>query len=391
MSRLPLIVLRIAMSAILGVLLSACGAPEGAEGLHGFPPAEVSVVTVQPHDVPLVFEHTGQISGSREVEIRARVNGILLKRHFEEGRRVKQGELLYTIDAAPFAAAAARAEADLAAANARAEQAARSRTRLAPLHEARAISQKEYDDAVSAELVAKAEAKAAKARLDEANLQLSYTRIESPIDGVAGRSLKSEGSLISGPDVLLTNITQVNPIYVNFGISENEHLKLRQEVEQGRVVLPRGGLFDVVLKLADGSLYEKRGRLTFSDVRLSPETGTSEARADVPNPKGELRPGQFVRVILHGARRPKAMTVPTRAVLEGPQGKFVYVVNNENNVEPRPVQVGDWSGDNWVVHSGLQAGDRVIVDNLMKIGPGAPVIVAAPASDAATTSTNKPN
>jgi membrane fusion protein (multidrug efflux system) len=191
---------------------------------------------------------------------------------------------------------------------------------------------------------------------------------------VASRSLRSEGSLVSGPEVLLTTVSQVDPIWVNFGIPDNETGRLEKEVQAGRLKLPR--VFQVELRLADGSIHPVKGKLEFTDVRVSPATGTREARAELPNADGALSPGQFVRVILHGALRPAALLVPQRAVLEGPQGKFVYVVNEKSQAEPRPVRVAEWSGENWVIESGLKGGERVIVDGLMKLGPGAPVRLA---------------
>src|SRR4051812_34343232 len=184
------------------------------------PPAQVSVLTVEAKTLPATFEYTGQTLGSREVEVRARVTGILLKRNFTEGGVVKEGQSLFTIDPAPFTAAAARAEADVAGASARLEQARKNAGRLKPLFAENAVSQKEFDDATSAEAVADADLKAARARLTEANLNLLYTKVESPITGVAGRAQRSEGSLISGPDVLLTSVTQIDPIWVSFGISD---------------------------------------------------------------------------------------------------------------------------------------------------------------------------
>lgn len=369
--------------SLLALLVAACSPSNGSEkkGGHpgmGMPPPEVSVVTVAPQSLPLVFEYPGQTAGSREAEVRARVAGILLKRNFEEGKPVRQGQSLYTLDPAPFEAALARAEADVAAAEARLEQAKRNAARLKPLYAEKAVSQKDYDDAVSAEAIGAADVKAARARRTEARLNLGYTKVESPVSGIASRSLQSEGTLVSGPAMLLTSVIQVDPIWVNFGIPDNEQAQLQREVQEGRVALPQGGNFQVVLRLADGTLYETAGRLNFSDVRVSAATGTREARAELPNPKGQMRPGEFVRVILRGATRPDAITVPQRAVLEGPQGKFVYVVNDKSAAEPRPVELGDWSGDFWIVNRGLKAGDRVIVDGLMKLGPGAPVRVAEP-------------
>ena len=372
-----------ALAALLAaVAFAGCG-PSGGEGKGGhggpgggMPPAEVTVLAVVAQPLPVSYEYVGHTAGSREVEVRARVTGILQSRNFQEGAPVKKGQSLYAIDAAPFQAVVARAEADVAAADARRDQAARNAARMKPLYADKAVSQKEFDDAASAEAIAVADVKAARARLQEARLNLEYTRVESPLSGIAGRSMQSEGTLVSGPQVLLTNVTQVDPIWVNFGISDNEQARLRKEVDAGRLKLPGNGSFEVTLQLADGAQYSKTGRLNFFDVRITPNTGTQEARAELPNPDGVLRPGQFVRVILKGATRPNAVKVPQRAVLEGPQGKFVYVVNDQSKVEIRPIEAGEWAGDAWVITSGLKAGERVILDGVLKLGPGAPVKIA---------------
>jgi membrane fusion protein (multidrug efflux system) len=342
----------------------------------GMPPPEVTTMTVAPKAVPVSFEYVGQTAGSREVEVRARVTGILLKRNFDEGGPVKQGQSLFTIDPAPFEAAVTRAQADVAAAEARLEQARRNVARFKPLYAEKAVSQKDYDDAVSAEQIGAADAKAAKARLHEAQLNLGYTKVEAPVSGVASKANRSEGSLVSGPDVLLTTVVQLNPIWVNFGVSDNEQARLQKEIQSGRLAMPKDGKFEVSLVLADGSQYNHAGKLNFTDVRISASTGTRESRAELPNPEGTIRPGQFVRVVLNGASYPNAVTVPQRAVLEGPQGKFVYLVNEKSAAEPRPVQAGEWSGDQWIITSGLKEGERVIVDGVLKLGPGAPVRVA---------------
>ncbi len=368
--------------------LSACK-PAASQPPGGMPPPEVSVVMVTPKNIPAIFEYTGQTVGSREVEVRARVTGILQKRNYREGAAVAAGQSLFTIDPAPFQAALARAEADVASAEARALQAQRNAARLKPLFEAKAVSQKDYDEAISNEAVAAADVKSARARLTEAELNMRYSRVESPIDGIAGRAQRSEGNYVSGPDVLLTTVSQINPIQVLFGIPDEERQKLNHEVEAKRLILPKQGRFDVALKLAEGDLYPQTGKLDFSDVRISSNTGTSEARAELPNPKGALRPGQFVRVILKGAQRPNAIVVPQRAVLEGPKGKFVYVVNAEGKAEPRPVTLGDWQDENWIVTAGVAPGDKVIVDGVMKIGPGAPVR-AVDANAAPANAANKP-
>jgi membrane fusion protein (multidrug efflux system) len=274
----------------------------------------------------------------------------------------------------------------LAVAEARLAQAKREAARLRPVLESKAISQKELDDAVSAEQVAEAEVKSARARLNEARLNLDYTRVESPITGTTSRSVASEGTLVSGPSVLLTTVTQTDPMYVIFGIPDRERLAMRRDIEAGRLKIPDGGRFQVTVKLADGSLYAKPGVLNFADVRVNAQTGTSEARAEIANPGGLLRPGEFARVVLAGAVRPGAIVIPQRAVLESPKGKFAYVVNAESKAEPRPLEVGDWTSDGWIINAGLKPGDRVIVDGVMKIGPGAPVKIAddaaAPAAPA---------
>jgi len=344
------------------------------------PPVPVSVIAVEPKSLPANFEYTGQTLGSREVEVRARVTGILQSRNFVEGGLVSKGQSLYTIDPAPFAAAVLRAEADVAGAEARLAQARKNAARLKPLYADNAVSQKEYDDAASAEAIGDADLKAAQARLTEARLDLLYTKVEAPISGIAGRSLRSEGTLVSGADVLLTSVTQIDPIWVSFGVPDNDQLRINSELAAGRLELPKGGGYEVSLKLADGTVYSQPGRINFSDVRVSGATGTTDTRAEIPNPKGVLRAGQFVRVTLKGAVRPNAVVLPQRAVLEGPQGKFVYVVGAGSKAEPRPVQVGEWTGDDWIIQSGLKAGDRVIVDGVARIfAPGTPVQEAEPA------------
>jgi len=370
----------------IAVVVAACspsnGSEKGGKGhgpMGGMPPSEVTVTTATKQALPVTWEYVGQTAGSREVEVRARVTGILMSRNFKEGERVKKGQSLFTIDPKPFEAALARAEADVVAAEARYDQAKRNAARLRPLYAEKAVSQKEHDDAVSAEAIGAADVNAAKARLTEARLNLAYTKVESPLSGITTRALPSEGTLVSGPSVLLTSVVQVDPIWVNFGIPDNEQARIQKDAQSGSLKLPRN--FEVELRLADGSVYPRAGKLDFADVRVSTQTGTREARAEVPNPDGYLRPGQFVRVVLKGATIPNAVTVPQRAVLEGPQGKFVYVVDEKSTAQPRPVEAGQWSGDQWIISSGLEGGERVIVDGVMKIGPGAPVKVAEPKTE----------
>jgi membrane fusion protein (multidrug efflux system) len=368
---------------LAGVLATGLLGCSNEAGSAATPPSpEVVVVTVQPRDLPVAYEYVGQISGVREVEVRPRISGILERWNYTEGAPVKAGDSLFTIDPEPFRVELAKAEAALASAEASLSQASRNSARLKPLWEAKAVSQRQYDDAVSEEEVAAANVAAAKASVAQARLNLSYTRVEAPISGITGRALKSEGSLVEGEKTLLTTLSQIDPIHVIFSFTEAEHLKFTRSVAEGRLTLPGDGKFDVKLKLADGSEYDHAGKVDFTDVRVNPDTGTIEARAVIPNPNHLLRPGQFVRVRLSGAHHPGAIAIPQRAVLEGPNTKIVMTVNPQGMVEPRPVQVGDWSGEDWIITGGLHPGDKVVVDGVVKARPGSPVRVAeAPSED----------
>ena len=364
-------------AAISMLLIAACGkSPSGGPPPGAMPPPEVTAMTVQPRDVPVSYEYPGQVAGVREVEVRARVSGILEKWNFTEGSRVSAGQSLFLIDPAPFTAALARAEADLANAVARLDQANRNYERLKPLWEAKVVTQREFDDAGSTVLVAVATEKAARASVTEARLNLAYTRVEAPISGISSRAMKSEGSLVEAQQTLLTTISQIDTVHVIFNFSEAEHLKFTRAVGDGSLRLPKDGRFDVTVKLADGADYPNSGKVNFTDVRVDPATGTIEARGLMPNPQHLLRPGQFVRVRLSGGIRPGAIAIPQRAVLEGPGSKIVLTVNDKGIVEPRPIQVGDWSGEDWIILGGLQAGDQVIIDGVVKARPGSPVKVS---------------
>ncbi|HXV12195.1 MAG TPA: efflux RND transporter periplasmic adaptor subunit [Burkholderiales bacterium] len=388
--RATFVIARSSACIALALAVAACK-PSGGQPAGGFPPPVVAVATVETRDIPVTYEYVAQTEGSREVEVRARVTGILQKRNFVEGALVKQGQSLFTIDPAPFRVALERAEGELAVAEARLAQAQREADRLKPVIESRAVSRKELDDAISAAEIAEAEVRSARARVSEAKLNVEYTRVEAPISGISSRANVSEGTLVSGPNVLLASVTQTDPIYVIFGIPDRDYLAMRRDSAAGRLRLPQEDRFRARVRLADGTVYAQSGMLNFRDVRVNSRTGTSEARAVLPNPQGSLRAGEFVRVILDGAVRPAAVVVPLRSVLEGPQGKFVYVVNAESKAEPRPVEVGEWTAEGWVIHKGLQPGERVIVDGVMKLGPGSPVKVASDASDPGTPADKKPS
>ena len=368
------------MAIALAALIAGCGEPAAQDGPHQPPPPEVSVVTLQARDVPVAYEYAGRTEGAREVEVRPRVTGILLKWNYTEGARVAAGQSLFTIDPAPFQAVLARAEADLARTQARLAQAEREVARVQSLIRENFVSQKALDDATAGWEVAAAEVKAAQAQVTQARLDLAYTRVEAPISGVTSRALMSEGSLVQAQQTLLTTISQIEPIHVLFGIPETEYLQHQRDAAAGNLKLPKDRRFDVRVRLADGTLHRRIGKLDFADVRVNPQTGSIEARAVIPNDGNLLRPGQFVRVVLEGGVRPAALAVPQRAVLEGPAGKMVLLVNAEGKVEPRPVGIGEWAGDQWIITSGLQPGERVIVDGVIKARPGAPVRLAELAS-----------
>jgi len=379
------------------LLVASCG-QGGQHGFGGFPPAPVTLSEVKPVTVPVRFEYVGQTAGSKEAEVRARVNGILERRTYLEGGVVTAGQTLFVIDPKPYAVQADQAEAEVARAQSQLSQARRNLERLKALIGDNAISKREYDDAASAEEEATAGFKLAQAKLAEAKLNLSYTTVTSPVTGFASRAMKSEGSLVApGQDSLLTTVSQVDPLYVDFSVSENDRLHTSRLLAEGKLVAPdakKGGGFAVSLRLADGSVVPRKGKLAFIDARINANTGSYDARATFANADAALHPGQFVRVVLEGVTRPNSIVVPQRAVMDGPQGKFVYVAGKSPDAKdvalPRPVTVGDWvelDGSNqWIVESGLQPGDRVIVEGMAKIFPipgGAPIMMGPPPGAAA--------
>ena len=381
---------RAAAALAVAAALAACGPSQQHAGFSGFPPAEVTTQVIAPHNFPIAFEYVAQTLGSRDVEVRARVTGIIEKRLYQEGAPVKAGQPLFVIDPKPYAAQVAAAEADLAKAHAQKGQADRERARLAPLAERKAIGQKEADDAASNAESAAAAVQWARAKLDELKLNWGYTRVVAPISGLSSRALKSEGSLATANDTLLTTISQTDPIWIGFNISENEQLRLSKAVAAGTLVLPKDNAYDVTIKLSDGSVFPRRGRINFADTRVNPSTGTYEMRAEVANHDLALKPGQFVRVVLRGAERKDALAVPQVAVLDGPQGKFVYVAAKDKDgkdiAQPRPVVIGDWvdadGGNLFLIDSGLKAGDTVIVNGVARLQPGGPIKLAGAAPPA---------
>jgi membrane fusion protein (multidrug efflux system) len=356
------------------------GCDRKAETAAARTPIQISALTVAPRDVPVRFEYVGQTESSHLVEIRARIDGYLEKRLYKEGGLVRAGEVMFLMDRRPFEAALQKARGQLAVQEAKLANAAVNLARFRPLAAKDAVSQKALDDAAAQEQEARAAVQAAQAAVREAELNLSYTVITSPVTGLSSQAAKQEGSYITGgAGGFLTTVARIDPIRVNFSISENEWLKFRNEVAQGRLILPSTEDFEIEVVLADGSVFSKTGRVSFSEPSYSRDTGTFLVRAELPNPGELLRPGQFVRVRMLGAVRPHAVLVPRRAVLQGAQGPFVWAVNTEEKAEFRMVALGDWHGEDIFVTAGLQAGDRIAVDGIIKLAAGVPVKIAEPA------------
>ena len=377
---------RLAGVLLLTLLVAACGRGQQHGGFGGFPPAPVTLSEVKTVTVPLRFEYVGQTAGSKEAEVRARVQGILEKRAYQEGGRVAAGQVLFVIDPKPYAVMVAQNEASLAQAEAEHAQAKRNLERLRALVSENAISKREFDDAVSAEESSSAGVKLAQAKVAESRLNLGYTTVNAPVAGFASRAMKSEGSLVSpGQDSLLTTISQIDPLYINFSISEAEKLRIDRLTAEGKLVGPDGKKGqEIGLRLSDGSTFPRKGKLAFIDSRINPDTGSFDARATIANADSALRPGQFVRVLVEGNTRPNAILVPQRAVLEGPKGKVVYIAekapDGKDIAVQRPVEAGDWvsvEGENqWIIEAGLKPGDKVVVDGVAKVSlapPGVPV------------------
>ena len=359
------------------LLLAACSgkeqAPAGPPG-GAMPPLPVTALEMQPTRVETSVEAVAQTEGAREVEVRARVGGILEKRVFDEGSPVKAGQALYQIDRAPLETAVAQAKAQLAEARARVEQTQREAARLKGLLAQQAISQREYDTASSDNSVAVAAVQAAQAALRQSELNLSYATVTAPVGGISGRSVVSEGTLLAaGGGTLLTTVVQVNPMWVRFSIPEAE---LSAAMPEGR--FKPQAIRGVELVLPDGSSYPVRGKLNFAASQIDPKLGTLQLRGEFANPEGRLLPGQFVRARLITGERNGVFKVPQAAVMQTEKGPVVMTVDADNKVAPRPVKTGQWSGPDWIILGGLKAGDKVIVDNLMKARPGATVAPHAP-------------
>ena len=380
-----------------GLLLTACGkngeqaSPAGASKM---PPVEVGVITATPGDVGLITELPGRVEASRVAQVRARAAGILQQRVFKEGSEVKAGQTLFLIDPAPYVAAAESARAGLAKANANLAQASAQLERYRPLVSANAISKQDFANTEAAQKQAQADVAGANATVRVANINLGYARVTSPISGRIGRALVTEGALVGqGEATPLAVVQQINPVYVNFTQSASDVFQLRRAMASGQLKRACGAeAASVKLLLDDGTEYAEAGKLLFTDLSVDATTGQITLRAEVPNPKGELLPGLYLRVRIEQAQATNAITVPQQAVTRTQQGDKLSVVGEDGKISSRSVKISAAQNNRWVVLEGLKAGEKVMVDGFQKIqmlppgtpvkpvpwqAPGAPVPVAA--------------
>ena len=360
---------KLSLIALSVPFIAACSENEKSAVSHG--PLPVSASEAKSTFVPKNIEIVGQAEGSKEIEIHARIGGILEEQRHMDGQPVKKGDILYLLDKEPLVIDVEKARARAMEAVARTKQAMREEARLATLYAGKAISQRDYEAAVSEREMAQAAQVAAKADLKESELKLSYATVKAPISGVVGKAEKSVGSLITvGNTSLLTTMVQVDPIWVNFSLSLED---------LGRLGLDKSGISavtNVTAIMPDGGIYPTSGIINFMDSKVNYELNTIQMRAEFKNPDGAIRPGQFVRVKLDAGNYENAFLVPQSAVMQSENGRFVYTIN-DNRVTVTPVKTGPWSGDDWVITDGLKDGDNVIVDNLIKVSPGSEVSIKA--------------
>jgi membrane fusion protein (multidrug efflux system) len=355
-------------AALVAGPLAGCSDGEAQQKAAAPQAVPVTALEVSLREVPVIYEAVGRTEGSREVQVRARVSGILEKQLYTEGDSVKAGAVLFQIERAPFEIELAQARGALAQELAKEDLARQDYDRLKGLADRRAISQKEADQAASAARQSAAAVEVARARLRQAELNLSYTTVNAQIGGISGRAQQSIGSLVqpNNDSAVLTTITRADPIWVRFGISEAEYSSLRRIAAQEVAV---------ALELADGKPYPGRAKLNFAGSTVDSATGTVQMRAELANPGLQLLPGQFVRVRVTAGKR-QAIVVPQKAVQQNEAGRFVWVATPEGRAVQRSIRAGAWVGDDWVVLEGLKPGERVIVDNLARLRPDAPVAPA---------------
>ena len=381
----PRRLLPVGAAVLLAAALAACGnkndqaaGPGGPGG--AMPPPEVGVVTVQPGTVSLSTELPGRLEPSRVAQVRARATGILTKRVFTEGSDVRAGQVLYHVDPAPYQAAQQSAQAQLAQAQASLANASALVARFRPLVAANAVSKQEFDAAVAAEKAAQAQVAAGRAAVRTADINLGYATVTAPISGRIGRSLVTEGALVSAQEgTQLAVIQQTNPLYVNLTQSAGDVLQLRQALQSGQLARSGTNAARVQILLENGQPYAEAGRLLFTDLTVDPGTGQVSLRAEVPNPQQLLLPGMYVRVRLQQAQVENAILLPQQAITRGtPQGDVATVVAADGSFTRRPVTLGEAQGNQWIILGGLQPGEQVMVDGFMKLMPGVKTVKPVP-------------
>lgn len=369
---------RVAASLLVVAMLGACGKPAPPPQR---PAPMVSVITVKPQTIPYVPTFVAQTESSQLVDIVARVSGFLDKIAYDEGELVKKGQLLFQLDPKPFRAQLDAAQGELLAQKARHATADANLKRIKPLAQQNALPQSDLDKAQGEFDASKAAVFAAQAKVTEAELNLGYATIRSPVTGLASRALQRQGAYINSlsPDSKLTYVAAIEPMWVTFSVSQNQMAQIRKQVSKGQLVAPKDRNYEVEIVMPDGSAYPNRGKISFADPSFSQETGSFQVRAVLPNPERTLRPGMFVTARVHGSVRPDAIVVPQLAVQQGSNGHLVYVVKEDGTAEVRPVVVGDYYGEkDIVIVTGLHGGDRVIVEGVLKVVPGQPVQIVEP-------------
>ena len=372
--RLP----RLLPVALLGlglmVNLAACDKPAPP------PPqaAEVTTVTLAPQTVPESVQFVAQVESSHQVDILARVSGFLDKIAYKEGDMVKAGQVMFRIDPKPFQAQVAAAQGEVENRQAQLWTAKANLDRVKPLAEQDAASKSDLDNAIGDVQSAEAALYSAKANLDRAQLDLGYTTISAPVTGVSGEAFFREGAYVhAGTSGRLSYVAQIDPIWVTFSVSQNQMTQRQQEMAAGHLIQPPSYNYQVEVELSDGKLYPHVGKFNFISPTFNQETGTFLIRTEIPNPDGALRPGMFVKATVKGATRPNTLVVPQKAVQQTDNGHVVYLVTPDSKAEVRPVIVGEWIGNDWIIKQGLKPGEQVIVDGFQRLAPGAPVKAVA--------------
>ena len=374
------------VGALLLVLVGCDKPPPAAKP----PVPDVKVIKVESKTIDIVLTRLAQLESSREVDVVARVSGFLEKMVYKEGALLKQGDVMFVMDKRPFQAQVNAAKGELEASKASLWTANANLNRIKPLTEADAMSQSDLDTAIGQQRSAEAAVFSAEAKLSSAVLDLSYTTLYAPVTGLSGAAQQREGSYLNAvsQSAQLSYVAQIDPIWVNFAVSQNELQRYRNQEESGQYVPPEGNKYTFEIILTDGSVYPLKGTLDFSSPSFDTRTGTFSVRAVVANPDFLLRPGMFVNANMLGGKRPNAIVVPQQAVQQQGNQQVVMLVNARSEVEVRAVMVGDWIEDQWIINSGLKSGDMVIVEGFQKVRPKMKVkalhYIPKPASDASS-------